>query len=312
MTDNAFDFIRFPETSPVTYGIMGHSQFYKNTVQGSLILKLRVLTPVHVSAGISALGSDVGEASVPMVRPMVQAVDGKLIIQGSSLKGCVRSIYEVITNSRCGTAGEKDAHIPFKYRAMKYERENGNLCSAGNVFGAMGYQGLVSFSDAVCEGESEIGYLRPMFSPKEGSRDGSTIGRKFYCHKKLVRRDEKSVVAVQQAKVGAEFSTRIQIRNLGLDEFGALLIALGLDTECPIGLKIGAGKAQGMGSVRVVLDKMNVVESENLVASRYQSYEVNCNQDGAEDLIGRAIAAAHGSLIHREQLDELFKILKID
>ena len=312
MTDDTFEFIKFPETAPFTYGIMGHDRFYPKTVQGSLILKLKVLTPVHVSAGISALGTDVGEASVPMVRPMVQSVDGKLVIQGSSLKGCVRSIYEVITNSQCGT--RSSAQVPRGYDPPIYDRKKQalDLCSAGNVFGAMGYQGLVSFSDAVCEGGSEIGYLRPMFLPKEGSRGGSAIGRKFYYHEKSVRRDEASVVAVQQAKVGAEFSTRIQIRNLGLDEFGALLIALGLDKDCPIGLKIGAGKAQGMGSVRVVLDKMNVVESENLVASRYQSYEVNCNQDGAEDLIGRAIAAAHGSLIHREQLDELFKILKID
>ena len=309
MTDDTFEFIKFPETAPFTYGIMGHDRFYPKTVQGSLILKLKVLTPVHVSAGISALGTDVGEASVPMVRPMVQAVDGKLVIQGSSLKGCVRSIYEVITNSQCGT--RSSAQVPQGYGPPIYNRKNdNNLCSAGNVFGAMGYQGLVSFSDAVCEGGSEIGYLRPMFLPKSGSRGGSTIGRKFYYHQKSVRRDEASVVAVQQARVGSEFSTRIQIRNLGLDEFGALLIALGLDDECPIGLKIGAGKAQGMGSVRVVLAEMNVVESENLVASRYQSYEVNCNKD--DDLMGRSIAAAHDSLIHREQLDQLFKILKID
>lgn len=30
---------------------------------------------------------------------MVQGVDQKLSIQGSSLKGCIRSVYEAITNS---------------------------------------------------------------------------------------------------------------------------------------------------------------------------------------------------------------------
>ncbi|NJR49867.1 MAG: hypothetical protein HC780_10180 [Leptolyngbyaceae cyanobacterium CSU_1_3] len=217
--NDSFKLIDFPNRCRLPEPRAGHDRFGRDRVHGWLDLALTAETPVHVAAGFVALGVEVGEPSVPMIRPMVHTADGKLVIQGSSLKGCIRSIYEVITNSRLGTMPNKPLKTPRGFEPMKGREllKGRELCAAGRVFGAMSYQGLVSFTDAVCDRKAEVGYLRPMHSPDSeqyGDHNKIARGRKFYYQTCRVAEGNKRTVTIQRAPVGSVFTTRLTFKNL--------------------------------------------------------------------------------------------------
>jgi CRISPR/Cas system CSM-associated protein Csm3 (group 7 of RAMP superfamily) len=297
--DSAFDLIPFPDEKPALEQRFGHDRLGRDRSHGYFELALMAKTPVHVSSGIRALGKDVGHPTLPMIAPMVQSKDGKLVIQGSSLKGCLRAIYEVITNSKSAT--QSAMRLPDGFEPPK-GRE---LCAAGRVFGAMGYQGLVSFTDAVCETPAEVGYLSPMHTPSSRTRysdRGLAKGRKFYY---LDSPDEPNkTVPILQAPRGAVFTTRLQFKNLDAAELGALLIALGQDPQAAIALKLGAGKNQGMGVVTVQITKAEIMQ----VRDRYASYDAP-DSVWSDAMKQKWIAAAHETLIVGSQLEALVKIL---
>jgi CRISPR/Cas system CSM-associated protein Csm3 (group 7 of RAMP superfamily) len=298
--DSAFDLIPFPGQSPVLQQRFEHGRLGDDRIHGYFELALTAKTPVHVSSGIRALGKDVGHPNIPLITPMVQSKEGKLIIQGSSLKGCLRAIYEVITNSKSGT--QSKMQLPDGFEPPK-GRE---LCAAGRVFGAMGYQGLVSFTDAVCETPAEVGYLSPMHTPGSKTRyldRGFAKGRKFYY---LNSSDEANkTVPILQAPRDAVFKTRLQFKNLDAAELGALLIALGQDQDPhAIALKLGAGKNQGMGVVTVQITKAEIMQ----VRDRYASYDAPASV-WSDAMKQQWIEAAHKTLIVGSQLEALVKIL---
>ncbi|KAM3112700.1 RAMP superfamily CRISPR-associated protein [Phormidesmis sp. 146-33] len=304
--DTSFKLIPFATTEPKLEERYGHDRFGHDRFHGWFDLALTAQTPVHVSSGISALGQDVGETDIAMIRPMVESQDGKLIIQGSSLKGCLRAIYEVITNSRSGT--QSAMRLPDCYEPPKGNR----LCAAGRVFGAMGYQGLISFTDAVCDVPAEVGYLRPMFSPKSltkyRDRAGFAKGRKFYYQTCRVAEGQGRTVAIQRAPKGAIFTTRLKFKNLDSAELGALLIALGQDSKHQIALKLGAGKNQGMGTVTVEITKAEIVNQQNVV-DRYSDYDYKTSA-WSNAVKRKLIAEAHQQLIDQSLLGELLQVLR--
>lgn len=300
--NGSFKLIDFPAQSRSLEPRAGHDRFKHDRIHGWLDLALTAETPVHIAAGFVALGAEVGEPSVPMIRPMVQTAGGKLVIQGSSLKGCIRSIYEVITNSRLGTMPNKPLRTPRGFEPMK----GTELCAAGRVFGAMSYQGLVSFTDAVCDRKPEVGFLRPMHSPDSeqyGNHNKIARGRKFYYQTCRVAEGNKRAVTIQRAPVGSIFTTRLIFKNLALAELGVLLIALGQDQGYQIALKLGAGKNQGMGTMTVKVTNLEVIDPRD----RYLSYQAETT---SPELISEAIAQAHSTLIEKSQLDALLEILR--
>ena len=295
---SAFDWVEFSQNPPDRQALTGHDRFAKERLQGSLRLVLTAETPIFVSSGVTVLGSDVG-LNVPLVRVMGQDEQGRLMIQGSSLKGCVRSIYEAITNS---TVGVKSEGVRAEFAPIQAKRPNPNLSPAERVFGAMGFEGWVSFSDAVCDHAGEIGYLPPMHEPKR-RKDGG-IGRKFYFHQS-VDRDAEALTAIQQAPIGSLFTATLRVKNLSIAEFGALLIALGQDPAYRLALKIGAGKGKGLGSATVSIADQTIVRGEALKA-RYSNYRA----ESAEHFkLEPAIAQAHKDLIDLESLVGVHRIL---
>ena len=71
MNADRFDFIEVPSEPPSSTPLTGHDRLSSDRYHGSLMLKLTALTPVSISAGITARGSDVG-VSVPLIRVMGQ------------------------------------------------------------------------------------------------------------------------------------------------------------------------------------------------------------------------------------------------
>jgi CRISPR/Cas system CSM-associated protein Csm3 (group 7 of RAMP superfamily) len=312
-----YDFVSFPRERPNLQRPYGHHKYDLNRLHGTLYLTLKVQTSLHISTGAVVLGSDIG-TKISLVKTMVQGVDNKLSIQGSSLKGCIRSVYEAITNSTLPvvtTYYKKQQKYPVDRLPCSNKEQ---LCPASRVFGALNWQGLLDFNDAKCENIGfSTGFMPSLHRPRPDKRDeyfvnGKVAGRKFYFNmSKAIDKGQRDGISVQQAGREYAFKTEIQFKNLLPEELGTLLIVLGQDKKYPIALKVGGGKPIGMGTMTVNVDKIN--QPQNL-KQRYSAYEISADDEltgtKLEQFIQKNIQAAHSRLIQKQQLEELAAILR--
>ncbi len=304
--------VTFPPTPPPKKAPAGHQKYLEGRVHGILYLELKVATGVHVSTGTVVMGADVNDASVPLIKTMMQGNQQVPLIPGSSLKGVVRSIYEAITNSTLGVVtGKYKAKMP---RDRLPCNKKDQLCPASQVFGAMDWQGLISFRDAFCVGSQlTTGFMPSLYRPRPDQRTKyfHPVTRKFYYHAVKAVSGGNRGIPVQQVSQKQIFATQVQLKNLTLAEFGVLLIALGQDPQYPFALKVGAGKPIGLGTMEVTLTKFVTPTS---LRDRYSSYHENTNDltnDALTQLVKKAIATAHQEkLVQIEQLKQLQAILK--
>jgi len=314
-----YELITFPKERPPKNPPAGHHQYLGDRLHGTLFLTLKVQTTLHVSTGVVVMGSDIG-SRVPLIKTMVQNIDQKLSIQGSSLKGCIRSAYEAITNSTLAviTSRYKDK-IPQERLPCKNKQE---LCPASQVFGALDWQGLIEFSDAKCENTGfATGFMPSLYRPRPDQRRayfdarGNVAGRKFYYHTiQAIDKGQNQGITVQQAAKEYTFKTQIQFKNLTAAELGTLLIVLGQDPKYPIALKVGGGKPIGMGTMTVEVTAARVLQNKGDLRDRYSSY----NPPESDSMTGtklqqfmqKNIQAAHSSLVQATQLQQLAEVLK--
>ena len=312
--DKPYALVPFPPKAPQLNHPVGHDRYRRDRIHGKLVLKLTVKTAVHVSTGIVAMGSDVGDR-IPLIKTMAQGRQRQLTIPGSSLKGVVRSAYEAITNSTLAVVSGKYKREMPQNRLPSRDKEK--LCPASLVFGAMDWQGLVHFTDATCEtAKSTTGFMPSLYRPRpdEGKayfQQGKAVGRKFYYNAvKAVSGGDRGI-PVQQAGTEFVFKTDLQFSNLSQAELGTLLIVLGQDSKYPMALKVGGGKPIGMGTMTVAIE---AVETPQSLKERYTQYAIpDSNQlsgNALKRFVDDAIAAAHRSLVEKPQLEALADILK--
>lgn len=311
-----YELISFPAQRPPLARPAGHDRYRQDLVHGTLHLTLEVQTALHVSTGVVAMGSDIGNNRIPLIKTMTHSGDRQLVIQGSSLKGCVRSIYEAITNSTLAVmTGKHRERIPQERHPCKDREE---LCPASRVFGAIDWQGLVTFADANCRTtQPSYGFMPSLYCPRPErpgyyGRNGKVLGRKFYYNtSQSIDKGENRGIPVQQAGRSFTFETILNYRNLAPAELGILLIALGQDPAHPIALKVGGGKPIGMGTMTVVV---TAIEQSLDVRDRYRQYDLdgNARLTGVElgEFIQQYIQVACGStLLQQPQLTELAGVL---
>jgi hypothetical protein len=314
-----YELISFPKERPPKNPPAGHHQYLGDRLHGTLFLTLKVQTTLHVSTGVVVMGSDIG-SRVPLIKTMVQNIDQKLSIQGSSLKGCIRSAYEAITNSTLAVITSKYRDkIPQERLPCKNKQE---LCPASQVFGALDWQGLIEFSDAKCQNTGfATGFMPSLYRPRPDQRRayfdarGNVAGRKFYYHTiRAIDKGQNQGITVQQAAREYTFKTQIQFKNLTAAELGTLLIVLGQDPKYPIALKVGGGKPIGMGTMTVEVTAARVLQNKGDLRDRYSSY----NPPESDSMTGtkmqqfmqKNIQAAHSSLVQATQLQQLAEVLK--
>ncbi|WP_414529744.1 RAMP superfamily CRISPR-associated protein [Nodularia chucula] len=312
-----YQLVSFPKERPNLQRPVGHHKYLSDRLHGTLYLSLTVQTSLHVSTGLVVMGSDI-DSKVSLIKTMVQGVDQKLSIQGSSLKGCIRSVYEAITNSTLAVVTKKykdNNKIP-QERLPCNNKEN--LCPASRVFGALNWQGLLDFNDANCASVGfSTGFMPSLYRPRPDENQayfirGKVAGRKFYYNtNKAIDKGENSGIAVQQAGREYTFITQLHFKNLLSEELGTLLIALGQDPKYPIALKVGGGKPIGMGTMTVSIDK--ITQPQDL-KQRYSSYQVSASDELTGEKLGqfkqKHIQAAYSRLIEKPQLEELAAILR--
>lgn len=186
--EHPYDFVSFPDRAePIgTEQVkrLYHDRNLANTLTGKIVIELTAQSSLTVGSGLFENAGDVGLTGHQVVRGIVLR-DGKPVIPGSSIKGAVRSNYELITQSSMAVFGNrasekydagdrKYSKIPkpvledagltekgkvqiklddsvnqFNPKTVVEPADLANLCPASALFGAMGYRGRIHFNDAV-------------------------------------------------------------------------------------------------------------------------------------------------------------------
>lgn len=220
---------------------------------------------------------------------------GKYILPGSSLKGLLRSVVETLCSGCLKMVslpvGYDERSIP---PAFERCQDNRNLCMACRVFGMMPegqsnaqvFLGKLNIGDALTR-KGKFAYHRPIYTavleaPKPRHRAfyldvnrRFIAGRKFYFHHYGELKEERRLIPIPNSPGsfrnqhiepldrGTVFDARIDFTNLEADEFAALLLAITLKPE--MRHKIGYGKPIGLGSIRMELTGLSLVD----YAARY-------------------------------------------
>ena len=314
--EKPYDFVPFPKERPDRKKGAGQDKLDARLLSGTLELTLRTLTPVHVGLGYSDFikaGNQEYLAALQASKPVreADAVRRRYLIPGSSIKGAVRSIVEAITRSCVHVTRVKEWLIPDDNRPCGREK---GLCLACRLFGAQGYQGHVSFEDAVAPKGSLVLLDTPqLWTPARGGRGlpprylqgNQARGRKFYRHARPpTGADPRACI-----KSGAELPLRIHFLNLSEAELGVLLTALGQHPDYRFPIKLGGGKPVGLGSVQIILNRVTLLQGvDALKATGRLGQAKTLAGDDLNDFLTQCANAAD-ELIDGDALGELEAIL---
>ncbi|MBC2695474.1 MAG: hypothetical protein HF982_09425 [Desulfobacteraceae bacterium] len=315
---NPYNFVPL-KSGPDRFEYPGRLKFHEDRYNGMLKCTLKALGPlISIDQRNPRLYQLIGNNGKPLKftsgakRGDLCKVDcfkflrnsrGQIFLQGTSLKGMVRSVYEAITNSclkLASTIGYNDVggHKNTECNDLH------NLCSACRLFGTIDgdklhCQGRVVFIDAfLVEGNltpeppisnrspsgKPFHFLKVLSSPqsrhhstygKNGQRNGPIAGRKFYYHhgkvpKFFVNEREacRSIAIEEFAPLGTMFEFEVYVENLDKEEFENFILALELHEG--LGHKIGLGKAIGLGSCCITVDRDQSTITKG--SGRYQDW----------------------------------------
>jgi hypothetical protein len=276
----------------------GHERYQPGTVSGRLEATLIVATPLHVSSGRIRMrkGQD-----PPLVKEITR-VNGQPCIPASTLKGVVRSVTEAITKSCVRITRARNHQMP-RGAAQCMDKEN--LCLACRMFGALGFEGHVRFSDAVLsQGNLSIARMPALYAPRKRTRAyyaGNEVkGRKFYKHGKTVT---DANTPVETLTPESQLPLTIRFENVRPGEIGVLLTALGLGKPQLI-LKFGGGKPICYGSAIVALSHLQVWDEPKTL---YTAYEIERLDTSPDEYLAQA-----KELLLTDQLQRLADIWRYD
>lgn len=235
------------------------------TTGGEIRARLTTLGPFLIAKNLG------GQQIVPL--------DGGKVIPGSSLKGMVRSVAEIVcggcirlSGSLFGRSGQLRRHVPRGFEPCTELRQ---LCPTCRMFGALdrqeAWRGLVRIGDGRLREGSEI-RQRTLFmmvgAPKPEHvafylKNGALRGRKLYFHHpeegrlitsaapKNVAFGARQVIQVRALEPRLAYDFSVQHEGLDDHDYRLLLYALFLSGTEAMAHKLGWGKPMGLGSVRI-------------------------------------------------------------
>lgn len=287
---NPYNFVPLESGPDRSKGYPGRLQFHEKRYSGMLKCTVEALTPlISIDQRNYSFHNLINGNGKIKVFNFLKNYQHNPIIQSSSLKGMIRSIYEAITDSCMTLACIYGKSIKRNNDIRGYEYQDiGNyhnnkcsnikaLCPACRLFGTINNddfpcQGRVRFSDAILkQGEliKKRTYLKVLSNPKPHHHatygkskrpKGLIAGRKFYYHHgkflkfSVNERNARRSNAIEEyAKVGNKFELEVYVENLDKEEFENFILALELHEG--LGHKIGLGKAIGLGSCCIAVDR---------------------------------------------------------
>lgn len=256
-----------------------HDKHVDDTLSGTLLLTWVAEQPIHIGSGFKSLERGV-------VRQAVRLGD-VLCIPGSTLKGALRARYSAITcscaaaprhsemsirSSTYGSRGVRRARIlPSALRHDAFGRCTlAGACPTCALFGQLALRSRLVVTDALPDNLSRASArIPPQFGPNlhhvghfDLNTERKTLdldglhGRKF-----AVGRDERPPPPgcrptdslpkqdIEVIREGSRLSSEVRFLNLTPPELGGLIAALGFAPRSR--LKIGGGKSQGLGRLRL-------------------------------------------------------------
>lgn len=320
--EKPYDFVEFSKDAPKLEKPGGQQKLNSDRLSGWLEIKLETLSPLQVAHGfldfVKAGNTDHLAALQSSIQKFANGIAARrYIVPGSSLKGVVRSLVEAISQSCLLVVGRQSRQSVPKH--LNRCNDVKNLCPACRLFGAQDYQGQLSFEDAEVPPNNLVLVTTPLlWSPARGGRGlppryilgQAAKGRKFYYHNRLATGEDKRAAI----RTGAEIPTKIHFLNVKGAELGLLLMAMGINPEQSFPIKVGAAKPVGMGSIRVHLSQVRLLQGKRSIRSTGrlggQSTESVClSGEALQEHLHNWINSGMESLVLKDQLEDLSTIL---
>lgn len=276
---NPYDFVRVDwENPPKRRGLVGHNTL--DGLHGTVKCRLIAETPLFMPNPPDKNKRQ--NANAPC--EFLQNSEGKYFIQGSSLKGMLRSVVETVGPGCWAMFDGK-----YEKNSVNYERNlpkefhkcnNRNyLCPACRLFGVVNgdkvhYRGRVGVDDAVLVSaiSHDPIYTIILSNPKPRHevwylRDGRVAGRKYYFHQgeistldgwRISRQGVKQNQYITPLQNGSSFIFQVVFQGLDSEELALLLYALFLEEG--MRHKIGYAKPAGLGSVKIEPEEMTLID----------------------------------------------------
>lgn len=217
-----------------------------NHLWGYLEMELTTITSLFVGSG------EVGVEGGQMYLRFAQR-EGHYILPGSSIKGAVRSLAEMLSPSCMAVVDDRD------YQGQCKADDSLMLCPACGLFGALSYLGRLTFEDAVIS-NPQSAYItifqrtEPRFAAPESEveREKSFEFRKFYmglAQRARIQDHER----LEVLKPGLFCPLLIRLSNVQDWEMGLLILSLGAAPGMEFNWKLGGAKNRGFGLVSLRL-----------------------------------------------------------
>ena len=248
----------------------------KSAAKNSGYIDLKILTVSNLAVGNGMFSKD----KVGLYKDIM--TNGEYpIIPGSSLKGAVRHIANIVSDGCIKAKSGRKYVIDVPNANLKCDVKN--KCIICDMFGMMKVKSKLTFSDAVSKSaKTKVFNVNCQHSPKltvakycnveKGPRNnvGKLKGYKLYCNK-VKKYDAYKKIRIKAILPGAEFNTRIFFNDLTDKELELLCFALGCTKT--FNLKLGGFKNEGYGRVEisgnVIMDRKSV--DAKLYAENYKN-----------------------------------------
>lgn len=255
---NPYNFIPLSEAGPDRQPLVPHDCFIGYT--GEFQITLKTLSPVIVCSG--------KDQSRPLQG--IRHGEERYFIPGTTLKGMLRNIYEIIAGGCLRLTMQSNLRTPAEKKYGGCERKD-YLCPSCRVFGMLHegevYKGNVSPGDLIgpvaqgIRGETKL-YVT-VGQPKSAHEafyriQGKLRGRKGYYHHEKPVQGSLQTKSVYPLPAETIFQGKVSFNNLTLRE--ATLLYYSLVLEEGLAHKIGFGKAAGLGSAIIQVDSMKLAD----------------------------------------------------
>ncbi|WP_304180670.1 RAMP superfamily CRISPR-associated protein [Leptotrichia trevisanii] len=273
---------------------------------------------------------------------LYDAKNKKYMIPSSSLKGMIRNICDMVTNSvivesKINLKDEiyKDKPHDFIKKEFHPTNENNNLSISEEMFGATmnsvvnnkagekfkNSKGKIYFTDAkLDEKKAKLEkdfLLNPLHSPRKvkfeyKNNNKYITGRKYYRHnlniaKNNLRSKNKNAqnTTIELMEKGNKFIFDVYFENLSYFEMGLLMYLLKLEDK--MYHKIGRGKPLGMGSCKIELGKLYLDRERE---EKYKTFSYKKKLVNKEAMLIKLSEKFKLKSNSRENMKELEKVLK--